>query len=89
MRLALDADFARDFRRLAPDMQKRTHKALEKFRTNPGLPGLNFEKLRGQASIYSIRVTRRFRVLLKRETDKEGELFVAFHVGSHDIYRTV
>ncbi len=40
----------------------------------PGRPGLNFERLPDWDNTYSIRVTRSYRILLKREA---GEFFTA------------
>jgi hypothetical protein len=36
---------------------------------------------------YSIRVTRSYRILLKRETDEAGEFSAAVDIGTHQIYR--
>jgi plasmid maintenance system killer protein len=53
----------------------------------PDRPGLNFERLPGWDDTYSIRVTRSYRILLKREIDEAGEFFLAVDIGTHQIYR--
>jgi plasmid maintenance system killer protein len=53
----------------------------------PDRPGLNFERLAGWDDIYSMRVTRNYRILLKRETDEAGEFFIAVDIGTHQVYR--
>jgi len=36
---------------------------------------------------YSIRVNRRYRILLVRETDEAGEIFAVVDIDTHQIYR--
>ncbi len=63
--------------------------AFEQFVADPKRPGLNFEKLRGQDDLYSIRITQGDRAILRRVPDADGELFEVLLIGSHDVYRAV
>ena len=54
---------------------------------NPDRPGLNFEKLAGWDNTYSIRVSKAYRILLRREADDAGEFFAAADIGTHQVYR--
>ncbi len=86
MRVRITKRFTRSITRI-PSIKTRAAKALIQFRENPNHPGLNFERLSGREDAYSIRVTRKYRILLIRETDEDGELYAADDIGSHQIYR--
>ena len=63
--------------------------AFEQFVADPRRPGLNFERVRGGADLYSIRITQGDRAILRRVLDAEGELFEVLLIGPHDIYKAV
>ena len=65
-------------------VREKAAEALEKFMIDPGRPGLRFERLAGWEAMYSIRVTRGYRVLLMQEPDG---VFAAVDIGSHEVYR--
>ena len=73
--------------RLEGTVQQRVFEALEKFEREPGLPGLNLEKLKGHENLWSIRVTRGFRILLSKTNAAEGPQWILADVGPHDVYR--
>ncbi len=52
-------------------------------------PGLNFERVRGGADLYSIRITQGDRAILRRVLDAQGEPFEVLPIGSHDICKAV
>ena len=89
IRLVATARFNRRRKRLSPDYRKRCDKALERFVENPEYPGLRFEGLAGRPNYYSIRVSKGFRIILKRSEDEHGSLFTAVSVGPHDVYRNL
>lgn len=62
-------------------------RAVEKFTNNPGLPGLNLEKMQGTEATYSIRASRGDRILLERAEDEAGVIWTFTHAGPHDDYR--
>ena len=86
-RLVVHDQYVRDARRYTAQMRQRAAEALERFQVNPYHPGLNFEKLRGWDDLYSIRISRGFRILLRRvAVAGGGEYYAAFRMGPHDIY---
>lgn len=87
MRVTTDRRFDRAYRDLTAELKKRTSRALQRLEENPRHPGLNFEPLGGRPGFFSIRVTLGWRVLLRRDRDAEGDLYVAVNVGPHDVYR--
>jgi plasmid maintenance system killer protein len=46
---------------------------------------LNLEPIAGE--MYSIRVNRNFRILLRKRQDDSGVCYAAEDIGGHDIYR--
>jgi hypothetical protein len=84
-RLQLTPAFEKAFVRLPKALQARVTATLERFIDNPRHPGLHFEKLRGGGDLHSIRTTRGYRILMRRESDSAGELFALVDVGPHDI----
>ncbi len=88
-RIRLHRQFERAFKRLPDDIQERATKSLERFIANPRHPGLNFEALRGHPGLFSIRVNQGWRILLRRDQDGEGEIYVVADIGPHDVYRRI
>lgn len=63
-------------------------RAIEKFIRNPGLPGLNLEKLSGTPNDWSIRASIKVRILLTKLFDEDGEdVWIFTDAGSHEIYK--
>ncbi len=83
----LDRNFGRSLDKLDPRDQQRVKDALEKYRQNIEMPGLNLEKLKGTAGkngLQTFRASDELRVLLRRE----GSISVLLRAGHHDeIYR--
>lgn len=84
-RVELTPRFEKSFARLHPDLREAAAKALQKLLENPESRGLNLEPIQGE--MYSIRVNRGFRILLRKRQDGSEIRYVAEDVGSHDIYR--
>lgn len=84
-RVALSARFKRDLRKADPRIRAGASEALGRLVENRHHPGLNLERIRDE--VWSIRVTRNFRIFLRRITDDEGELFLASRLENHDIYK--
>jgi plasmid maintenance system killer protein len=55
---------------------------------DPARPSLNLEKLRG-TEYWSIRVNLGYRILLRAESDLEGDAFRLMDIGPHDVYRRI
>ncbi len=87
VRLRVDPGYQKALKKLSPELRKRANATLVKFLENPTRPGLKFEALSAWRDYYSIRISRGYRVLLRREEDSVGEIFAAVDVGPHDIYR--
>ena len=85
-RIRIDAGFDKSFKKPSGLHQQAVIRALEKFQANARHPSLNFEPI-GNEGYHSIRATRGYRVMLRRESDASGELFAVVDVGRHDIYR--
>lgn len=84
-RVAVSARFRRDLRKADPRIRDAASGALGHLVENRHHPGLNLEKIRDE--VWSIRVTRNFRIFLRRTTDAVGELFIASRLENHDIYK--
>jgi len=84
-RVELTPRFQRSFARLHPDLREAAARALQKLLDNPESRGLNLEPIAGE--MYSIRVNRSFRILLRKRQDASEVYYSAEDVGSHDIYR--
>lgn len=84
-RVALSARFKRNLRKADPRIRGAAGKALQRLVENRYHPGLNLERIRDE--VWSIRVTRNFRIFLRRMSDDEGELFLASRLENHDIYK--
>lgn len=84
-RVGLSARFKRDLRKADPRIRDAAGKALRRLVENRYHPGLNLERIRGE--VWSIRVTRNFRIFLRRMSDEQGEFFLASRLETHDIYK--
>ena len=84
-RVELTPRFQKSFARLHPDLREAAARALQKLLENPESRGLNLEPI--QDALYSIRVNRGFRILLRKRQDGSEICYIIEDVGSHDIYR--
>jgi mRNA-degrading endonuclease RelE of RelBE toxin-antitoxin system len=84
-RVALSARFKRDLRKADPRIRAEASEALGRLVENRHHPGLNLERIRDE--VWSIRVTRNFRIFLRRTADDKGELFRASRLEKHDYYK--
>ena len=87
MEYAYDPKFHSSALALGPTDNHRIGQAVEDYRRNPNAPGLNLEKLQGNAGrqrLHTIRASQELRILLARE----GSTTVFLRAGHHDaIYR--
>jgi mRNA-degrading endonuclease RelE of RelBE toxin-antitoxin system len=86
-RIRIANSYRKAERRIPQRIRLQAGKALSTLMEAPDRPGLNFERLPGWDDTYSIRVTRGYRILLKREADEVGEFFTAVDIGTHQVYR--
>lgn len=79
----IEPSFKKAYKKLDSQMQERTDKALRKLFEDASHPSLNLEKLKGHPNIYSARVTRGVRMLLR----KHDGGFALIDIDKHDIYK--
>ena len=71
---------------LSAENRKRAITALRRFDASPRHPSLNFERLAGHGNLYSIRISRTHRAILRR-VEGTADTYDLMDVGPHDIYR--
>lgn len=84
VKLAMSNDFLLSYSKLSRERQKKVQDMIEKFKRDPGLPGLNLEKLQNaaNANYHSVRVDQACRaIVLKPDA---GNLFMLMWVDHHD-----
>ena len=82
MRSHLTDDFILCFNRLPKRIQQTARRNYTVWKDNPAHPSLQFKKLTGKASVYSVRVGIGWRAL----GVLEGRDIVWFWIGSHADY---
>lgn len=82
MRSRTTEAFRRQFSRLPEDIQRQTREAYTLFQDNPRHPSLRFKQVHPSRPIFSVRISRDYRVVGIRE----GEEIVWFWIGSHTDY---
>lgn len=76
------ARFKRDVKRLDPRIKAELAAALNELVSDaPMPPGRQHKKLQGPGDFYSVRLSRRFRLVYMR---LDGGLLLPYAVGSHD-----
>lgn len=75
--------FKRDFKRLPPEVQRRTEGALERFIVNRRHPSLQVKKMEGALAIWEMRVTDNYRVTF--QVFQDGVQLR--RIGTHDVLR--
>lgn len=85
MKILYAEEFAKQFRKLPPDIQRLYHKQEAIFRDNWRDPRLHIKKLRGEPLTFSFRVTRDYRVLFVFVED--DTILVATIGHRKDVYR--
>lgn len=74
--------FWRLFSALPVDAQRDAKRAYRLFESNPAHPSLQFKKLEGEESIYSVRIGLNFRALAVRKHDRA----IWYWIGNHSEY---
>jgi mRNA-degrading endonuclease RelE of RelBE toxin-antitoxin system len=77
--------FRKCLEQLPHHVQDRAKEAYERWKENPSHPGLRFKKVHSSRPIYSVRVSRDYRVLGVRR----GESMIWFWIGPHDEYERI
>ena len=84
MKLARTARFARDFRSLPPDIQRRAAKQLQLLLDNPRHPSLRIKKMEGAQDIWEGRISKGYRFTFQVLHDT----YILRRIGTHDILGT-
>ena len=87
MRLSVGRRARKALEAMNAQQRDRANRALKLFIESPRHPSLNFEKLAGRENLYSIRLSRGDRAILRRAHDEVGEVFELLLIGPHDTYR--
>ena len=83
MQLLRTERFKKDFKRLPPEIQTRTAKALELLVSNPRHPSLQVKKMESAPVIWELRVTDNYRVTFQWI---QGAALLR-RIGTHNILR--
>lgn len=75
-------EFRKRFERLPRDVQEQAKAAYRLFKKDPYYPGLHFECIDRQESIYSVRIGLHYRAV----GVWEGDTIFWFFIGSHEDY---
>ena len=75
--------FIRLYKKLPSDVKERVKRTLELLQTNPAHPSLRHQRMAGQADVYELSVSMRYRITYQ----KVGETAYLRKVGTHDILR--
>ena len=81
MTLARTARFARDFRSLSLQIQRRAAKQLQLLLDNPRHPSLHIKKMEGAQDIWEGRITKGYRFTFQVRHDT----YILRRIGTHDI----
>ena len=84
MKLARTARFARDFRSLPTDIQRRAAKQLQLLLNNPRHPSLRIKKMEGAQDIWEGRISKIYRFTFQVRHDT----YILRRIGTHDILGT-
>ncbi len=79
---SLTESFTQLFAKLPTEIRERARKSYRLWKVNPGHPSLHFKKIHSSEPLYSVRVTKGWRVLGLLE----GNRVTWFWIGSHADY---
>lgn len=84
VRVAMGDDFLLAFSRLPKTAQKKAREFVEKFRSNPTSPGLNYEKIHASTdpNLRSLRLHQDYRAIVLKPD--EGNTYILLWVDKHD-----
>ena len=82
MRSRTTAQFRKQLGGLPEEVQRQAKKAYQQFKRDPWHRSLRFKQVHPRQPLYSVRVTKNYRAVGKR--DEKGMLW--FWIGSHAAY---
>lgn len=84
VKVAISAEFLESYSRISKNRQTRVRSFIEKFKSHPTAPGLNYERIADaqDPNLCSVRIDQQYRaIILKPET---GNVFMLLWVDNHD-----
>ena len=82
MRSRTTARFRKQLAELSEETQQRAKRAYQQFKRDPWHRSLNFKQVHPRQPIYSVRITKGYRAVGKRDKNE----VLGFWVGSHADY---
>jgi superfamily I DNA/RNA helicase/mRNA-degrading endonuclease RelE of RelBE toxin-antitoxin system len=84
VKLAISDDFLFSFSRIPRNQQTKVLEFVNKFRSDPTLPGINYEKIQGarDPNLRSVRIDQAYRGIVLRP--EKGNVYVLLWVDHHD-----
>lgn len=79
------AEFRHQFGLLPGEVRKQARDAFKQFKADPRHPGLHFKKLPPHADLWSVRISRDYRVIGRWR----GDVILWFFIGSHTDYEAM
>ncbi len=81
MELVFTEKFKKDYKKLAPVVQKQADDKLEFFAEKPFHPSFRIKKMQGKAGIYEASINMQYRFLFQID----GSTCILLRIGKHDI----
>jgi len=78
-------DFWKFYERLPDQIKKKAKDAFKRFQEDPYHPSLHFKRIHSSKPIFSVRVTKDYRVI----GVTKGEIIIWFWIGSHNDYEKI
>ena len=84
VKVAIGSDFLTAFARLPGRQQSKVSQFLEKFRSNPMAPGINYEKIQvaKDPNLHSVRIDQTYRGIVLKPP--RGDVYLLLWVDQHD-----
>lgn len=74
--------FRKLYENLPEQIRKQTRQAYSQFKSDPYYPGLHFKRVHSSRPIYSVRITKDYRVVGVQQNNE----IIWFWIGSHSDY---
>lgn len=81
MELVLAEKFKKDYKKLAPLIQRQTDEKLEFFAEKPFHPSFRVKKMKGRQGIYEASINMQYRFLFQID----NFICILLRIGKHDI----
>ncbi len=84
IQVGISADFLKSYSKISKDKQTRVREFIEKFKNDPGSPGLNYERINGAKDphLRSVRIDQQYRAIVLNP--ERGNVYMLLYVDKHD-----